>query len=106
MGRIWIRIGIDIGKIGYLRRGRTRRGRIHGGFGHFSSGRNKEILVASCDSGVYVGVSDELLVFSDGLPRGFVIFDCDFRGAAAAATRWSRWRGSVVDLASVVGDHT
>jgi hypothetical protein len=103
MGRIWIRIGIDIGKIDYPRRGRTRRGRIHGGCGHFSSGRNKEILVASCDSGVYVGVSEELLVFSDGLPRGFVIFDCDFGGAA---TRWSRWRGIVVDLASVVGDHT
>jgi hypothetical protein len=50
---------------------------------------------------VSVGVSEELLVFFDGLPRGFVIFDCDFW---VAATRWSRWRGSLVDL--VVGDRT
>jgi len=76
MDRIWIRIGIEIGKIDYPRPGRTRRSRIHGGCGHFSSGRNNEILVASGGSGVYVGVSEELSVFSDGSPRGFVIFDC------------------------------
>ena len=42
MGMIWIRIGIEFGKIDCIRSGRTRRGRRHGGCGHFSSGRKSE----------------------------------------------------------------